>query len=110
MAISEVNVDEVDTRGMDPNEDFATVRNRVGDRTIFKNLRTTSRLDLNRLYKTISSLPVTGTIVAAIIRKGPTWLVEKVLVHLFEQLVIVAIIYSNPNQNGTRNLKCFFER
>jgi hypothetical protein len=43
---------------------------------------------------------VIGTIVAAIIRKDLRGSIEKVLVHLFEQLVIVPIIYSNPNQNG----------
>ena len=37
-------------------------------------------------------------------------LIEKVLVHLFKELVIVAIIYSAPNQNGARNLKCLLER
>src|ERR1700678_1639519 len=36
-------------------------------------------------------------------------LVEKVLVHLLEQLVIVAIIYANPNQNGARNLERLLE-
>ena len=36
-------------------------------------------------------------------------LVQNVLIHFFEQLVIVALIYSNPNQNGVRNLKYFFE-
>jgi hypothetical protein len=38
--------------------------------------------------------------VAAIIGKGPTRLVEKVLVYLFEQFVIVAKIYSNSIRTG----------
>jgi hypothetical protein len=40
-------------------------------------------------------------------------LVEKMLMHLFEQLVIAAIIYSNPNQNRSRDfyeIQCCFRR
>jgi hypothetical protein len=67
---------------------------------------TPSRRDLNRLHGSISSLPAIGTIVTAIIRKDLLG-IEKVLVHPFRILAIVAIIYSNPNQNGAGNLKCF---
>jgi C4-dicarboxylate-specific signal transduction histidine kinase len=57
MSIPEVHVDDVDARGVDLNEDLATVWNGVGDRKIFKNLGTTSRRDLNHLHGTIYSLP-----------------------------------------------------
>ncbi len=36
--------------------------------------------------------------------------VQKVLMHPLEQLMIVAIIYANPNQNGPGNLECLLER
>jgi hypothetical protein len=29
------------------------------------------------------------------------WLVEKLLVHLLEEIVIVSVIYSNANQDGS---------
>ena len=39
-----------------------------------------------------------------------TALVEKMLVHVLEELVIVSVIYSNANQDGAGDLKCLLQR
>ena len=43
-------------------------------------------------------------------RDCETALVEKVLMHLLEEIVIVSVIYPNPDQNGAGDLKCLLER
>ena len=43
------------------------------------------------------------------IEKGKVGLVEKMLVRVLEELVIVSVIDSNANQDGARDLKCFLQ-